>query len=199
MSSGSVRWGSRAELAWRLSPGPIPRRGSPRRPPASAAAAPPAQAQAPADHVRGFGGDTPPDRCRQARRRRACCCSWPAPGSYGAAPSQGPACPLPQSGRGAAGPPLSGQARQKRRPMHPNRARRYPSVSGWRPSRSGNATEPVTWCSAKYEPSVFPAFTPVVPASVGPTLGPQRRTLNWQTQGGRRWVMSHIATRGRTL
>jgi hypothetical protein len=57
-----------------------------------------------ADRVRGSAGDTPPDRCRQARRRRACCCSWPAPGSYGAAPGQGPGCPLlrqaaPQPGR----------------------------------------------------------------------------------------------------
>ena len=71
----------RAELAWRLSPGPIPRRESPRRRPASAAAGPPAQAQVPAGRVRGSGGDIPPDRCRQARRWRACCCSWPAPGS----------------------------------------------------------------------------------------------------------------------
>ena len=136
----------RAELSWRLSPGPIPRRGSPRRPPASAATGPPAQARAPADRVRGSGGDTPPDRCRQARRRRACRCSWPAPGSYGAAPGQGPACPPPQSGRAAAGPPLSGQAGQKRRPMHPSRARRYPPARAAGPTRpphpDGNAPPP---------------------------------------------------------
>ena len=136
----------RAGLAWRLSPGPIPRRGSPRRPPASGAAGRPAQAQAPAGHVRGSGGDTPPDRCRQVRLRRACRCSWPAPGSSGAAPSQGPACPPPRSGRGAAGRPLSGQAGQKRRPTHPGRARRYPLVRATGPTRpphpDGNAPPP---------------------------------------------------------
>ena len=136
----------RAERAWPLSPGPIPRRGFPRRPPASAAAGPPAPARAPAGHVRGSGDGIPPDRCRQARRRRACCCSWPVRDSHGAAPDQGPACPPPRSGRGAAAPSLSGQAGQKRRPMHPGRARRYPPARAAGPMRpphpGGNAQPP---------------------------------------------------------
>jgi translation initiation factor IF-2 len=136
----------RAEPARRVSPGPIPRRGSLRGPPASAAAGPPARARAPADRARGSGGDTQPDRCRQARRRRACRCSWPAPDSHGAAPSQGPACPPPRSGRGAAGPPRCGQAGQTRRPTHPSRARRYPPARAAGPTRpphpGGNAPPP---------------------------------------------------------
>ena len=42
------------------------------------------------------------------------------------------------------------------------------SVSGWRFNRQGSCTEPVTCCLGWYDPNVFPAFTPIVLATLGP-------------------------------
>ena len=134
------------EPSRRVLPGPIPRRRSPPQPPACAVAGHRARARAPADRVRDYGGGTPPDRYRRARRRQACRFPWQAPGSRGAAAGQGPACPPPRSGRGGAGPPLSGQAGRRRRQTRPGHARRYRRASAAGRTRpphpGGNAPPP---------------------------------------------------------